>query len=54
VWFPKTHPARIVVGSRCAPQEIRPPRIIDDFQIRVKWVAEAHRPVEAALQVDPG
>jgi hypothetical protein len=28
--------------------------IIDDFQIRVKWVSEGQRPAEAALQADPG
>ncbi len=29
-------------------------KIIDDSQIQVKWTSEGRRPVEAALQVDPG
>jgi hypothetical protein len=28
--------------------------IINDFQIRVKWVSEGQRPVGAALEFDPG
>ena len=54
VWFPKTHPSRIIAGSRCGSRKLVGLEIIDDFQIRVKWVSEGQRPVEAALQVDLG
>jgi hypothetical protein len=36
------------------PEKSPPIDIIDDLQIRVKWVTEGQRPVEAALQADPG
>ena len=29
------------------------PEIIDDLRIRVKWISEGSRPVEATLQFDP-
>ena len=48
--------------SDCPYRKLRPvhlkksvcAEIINDFRIRVKWVSEARRPAEAALQVDPG
>jgi hypothetical protein len=53
--LPITQPLAIRIG----PDNVVPPvnyvrlKIIDDFQIQVKWTSEGQRPVEAPLQLDP-